>query len=96
MPRECDLTGTRTRAGRNVAHSNRVTLRRFDPNLQNISLLSEALGRTVSLRVTTRAIRTVQKRGGLDAFLLKSDDAKLPTKARRLKRRVQKALSGTK
>ncbi len=94
MPRECDLTGTRSRAGRNVAHSNRVTNRTFDPNLQNVSLMSDALGRSVALRVTTRTIRTVQKKGGLDAFLLASDEAKLPQKARRLKRQVQKALSG--
>ncbi len=94
MPRECDLTGTRSRAGRNVAHSNRVTNRRFDPNLQNVSLMSDALGRAVPLRVTTRTIRTVQKKGGLDAFLLAADEAKLPLKARRLKRRVQRALSG--
>jgi large subunit ribosomal protein L28 len=94
MPKECELTGTRSRAGRNVAHSNRVTLRRFDPNLQNVSFLSDALGRTIPLRVTTRTIRTVQKKGGLDAFLLASDEASLPLKARRLKRRVHKALSG--
>ena len=93
MSRRCDLTGTGPRAGHNVSHSNRKTNRRFEPNVQNVSLLSEALGRRVPLRITTRALRTVQKRGGLDAFLIKSADAKLPAEALRLKRTVQRALS---
>ena len=93
MPRRCDLTGTGPRSGHNVAHSNRKTNRLFHPNVQNVSLVSDALGRRVSLRVTTRALRTVQKRGGLDAFLLRSDDRKLPADALRLKRQVQRVLS---
>jgi large subunit ribosomal protein L28 len=93
VPKRCQLTGTGPRAGRNVAHSNTKTCRRFDPNLQRVHLHSEALRRNVPLRVTTRALRTVQKHGGLDPFLLKTDDRKLAPDAIRLKRSVRKALS---
>jgi len=92
MPRRCHLTGTHSHSGQNVSHSNRKSKRRFEPNLQHAHLHSDALGRSVHLRVTTRALRTVQKNGGLDAYLLKSDDAKLPPEALALKRRVLKAL----
>ena len=92
MARRCQLTGTHSHSGQNVSHSNRKTKRRFEPNLQHAHLHSDALGRTVHLRVTTRALRTVQKRGGLDAFLISSDDAKLPPEALALKRQVLKAL----
>ncbi len=92
MPKRCQLTGVGPRAGRNVAHSNVKTCRRFDPNLQRVHLQSDALGRRVALRITTRALRTVQKHGGLDPFLLKMDDRKLAPDAVRLKRSVQKAL----
>ena len=78
MPRRCHLTGTHSHSGQNVSHSNRKSKRRFEPNLQHAHLHSDALRRTVHLRVTTRALRTVQKNGGLDAYLLRSDDAKLP------------------
>ncbi|HSJ95949.1 MAG TPA: 50S ribosomal protein L28, partial [Myxococcota bacterium] len=64
MPRRCELTGTRVSFGNNVSHSNRKSSRTFAPNLQSVSLLSDGLGRAVRLRVTTRALRTVQKRGG--------------------------------
>ena len=87
------LTGAGPKAGNNVAHSNTKTKRRFDPNLQRVHLLSDALGRSVPLRITTRALRTVQKHGGLDPFLLKTDDRKLAPEAIRLKRSVRKALS---
>ncbi len=92
MPRRCTLTGTRSRAGQNVSHSNRKSKRRFEPNLQHAHLHSDALGRSVRLRITTRALRTVTKRGGLDAYLIGTDDAKLPPEALALKRRVQRAL----
>jgi len=92
MPRRCHLTGTHSHSGQNVSHSNRKTKRRFEPNLQHAHLHSDALGRSVHLRVSTRALRSVQKRGGLDAFLITSDDAKLPPEALALKRRVLKAL----
>jgi large subunit ribosomal protein L28 len=92
MPKQCQLTGKRPRAGQNVSHSNVKTKRRFDPNLQRVHLHSDALGRRVALRVSTRALRSVLKRGGLDAFLLRTEDAKLPAEALRLKRSVRKAL----
>ncbi len=94
MPRRCDLTGTKVRFGRNVSHSNRKTSRRFLPNLQKVTLTSDALGRRVSLRVTTRALRTVVRKGGLDAYLRQARDENLPPEALRLKRRVLKALAG--
>ncbi|MCG8590260.1 MAG: 50S ribosomal protein L28 [Proteobacteria bacterium] len=94
MARSCELTGKKVQYGHNVSHSNRRTNRRFEPNLQKVSLQSEALGRSVPLRISTRALRSVQKRGGLDAYLLKEADAKLPAGALRLKHQVQKALSG--
>jgi large subunit ribosomal protein L28 len=79
-----------------VSHSNRKTNRRFLPNIQSVSLLSEALGRSVNLKVSTRALRTVHSKGGLDSFLLKTDDAKLTDEALRLKRRIKKVLSTSK
>jgi large subunit ribosomal protein L28 len=93
MARRCELTGKETQFGHNVSHSKRSTNRRFAPNIQSVSLLSEALGRSVSLRISTRALRTVVKKGGLDRFLLTTDDAKLPERALRLKRKVRKSLS---
>ena len=96
MPRRCELTGTTPQTGHNVSHSNRKTHRTFDVNLQNATFYSDALKRAVGLRVTTRAIRTVQKVGGLDAFLVKTNDAKLPPEGLALKRRVKKALKGSK
>ena len=94
MPRSCDLTGNHGQSGHSVSHSNRKTNRRFHPNVQRVTLHSDALKREVPLRVTTRALRTVTKHGGLDAFLLAADDAKLPPLALRLKHRVQKAMAG--
>ena len=92
MSKHCELTGKTSKAGRNVAHSNTKTPRRFNPNLQVVHLRSDALKRDVSLRVSTRAIRTVQKHGGLDGFLVRMDEAKLAPEAVKLKRKVHKAL----
>jgi large subunit ribosomal protein L28 len=94
MARVCDLLGTKPQYGHNVSHSNRKTYRRFEPNLQRVTFYSDALRRPVALRVTTRALRTVQKHGGLDPFLVRMDAAKLGPEGQRLKRRVHKALSG--
>lgn len=94
MSRRCDLLDVGPRFGHNVSHSNRKTNRRFDPNLQQVTFHSEALRRDVPLRVTTRAIRTVQKYGGLDRFLVKTDLAKLAPEGQRLKRRIHRALGG--
>ncbi len=93
MARRCELTGKQTQFGHNVSHSKRATNRQFRPNIQKVSLLSEALGRSVSLRVSTRALRSVVKKGGLDRFLFSTDDAKLPETALRLKRKIRKLSS---
>jgi len=94
MARRCELTGKEPQFGHNVSHSNRKTNRRFDPNLQKTTLYSEALGRRVGLRISTRALRNVQKKGGLDAFLVGTADAALAPAGLRLKRSVKRALAG--
>jgi large subunit ribosomal protein L28 len=95
MARRCDLTGKEPQFGHNVAHSNVKTNRRFSPNLQRVSLHSDALHRLVRLRVSTRALRSVEHNGGLDRYLMTTADAKLAEPALRLKRKVRKALAGT-
>ena len=93
MARRCELTGKETQFGHNVSHSKRATNRRFEPNIQQVRLKSEALDRVVRLRIATRTIRTVQKKGGLDGFLLGTDDAKLMPGAQKLKAQIKKRLS---
>lgn len=93
MARRCELTGKAVLTGNNVSHAHNKTRRRYLPNLQHVSLLSDALGQTLRLRVTAHAIRTVEKRGGIDAFLLKEKDDNLSLNARRLKRRIEKAIA---
>jgi large subunit ribosomal protein L28 len=93
MGRHCALTGTKVAFGHNVSHSNRKTPRRFQPNLQKVTLHSDALRRTLRLSVSTRALRSIQKRGGLDAFLLGTADSALPPEALKLKHQVKKARS---
>lgn len=90
MARRCELTGTSVMTGNNVSHAHNRTRRRFLPNLCNVSLISEALGRTVRFKVSAQALRTVEHRGGLDAFIMKAKDSELSLKARRLKRQIQK------
>ncbi len=92
MARRCELTGKGVQAGNNVSHANNRTRRRFLPNVQNATLASDALGRSFRLRVTTHALRSVEHAGGLDAYLLKTADAKLSLNVRRLKRKVAKAV----
>ena len=94
MSRSCTLTGKQVQFGHNVSHSNRKTNRRFDPNLQKATFYSDVLRRRVALRVSTRALRTVQKYGGLDPFLTRTDEAKLAPEGQRLKRQIHRALSG--
>jgi large subunit ribosomal protein L28 len=77
-----------------VSHSKRATNRRFEPNIQKVRLLSEALGQRVSLNIAVRTLRTVQKKGGLDGFLLAADDTKLEPGALRLKNKIRRKLSG--
>ena len=90
MAKKCALTGTGPQYGNNVSHSNRKTRRRFVPNIQVISLLSDVLGRSVRLRLTAATIRTVDHNGGLDAYLLSTSNSKLTDEARRLKRLIKK------
>ncbi|MCZ4282200.1 50S ribosomal protein L28 [Kiloniella laminariae] len=92
MARRCDFTGKGVQTGNNVSHAKNRTRRRFLPNLQETSMLSDALGQVVQFRLSTSAIRTIEKRGGIDAFLLSTASEKLGKKAREMKKRVQKAL----
>jgi len=94
MARSCALTGKKVQYGHNVSHSHRTTNRRFEPNIQKVRLLSEALGQRVSLNVAARTLRTVQKKGGLDAFLLQTADGRLEPGAIRLKNKIRRKLSG--
>jgi large subunit ribosomal protein L28 len=90
MSWRCDLTGKKPLVGHKVSHSNTKTKRRFMPNLQNVTLISDALGRSVRARISTNALKTVDHRGGLDAFLLKAKDAELAPKMLALKRQIVK------
>jgi large subunit ribosomal protein L28 len=89
MARRCELTGKSVLVGHRVSHSNRKTKRRFLPNLLNVTLMSDTLGRSIRLRVCANALKTVDHRGGLDAFLAKAPDAHLSDKARDLKRQIE-------
>ena len=91
MARRCIITGKGVLAGNNVSHAHNKTRRRFLPNVQNTSLMSDALGEPVRMRVSTQAIRTIEKNGGLDAFLLGTANRKLSPEAIRIKRRIEKA-----
>jgi large subunit ribosomal protein L28 len=91
MARRCAITGRGVQVGNNVSHANNKTKRRFLPNLQTISLLSDALGGSVRLRLTVYAIRTIEINGGIDAYLMGMPNRKLPDEARRLKRRIERA-----
>lgn len=90
MAKRCAITGKGVQTGNNVSHANNKTRRRFLPNLQDRTVLSDALG-LVRVRLTTHAMRTIEHNGGLDAYLLATADSKLPAEARRLKRRIEKA-----
>ena len=95
MARRCELSGKGVQAGNNVSHAHNKTRRRFLPNLQHASLTSDALGQTVRLRITAYALRAVDRKGGLDAYLLATSDDKLSLNARRIKRRVQKKVTAS-
>lgn len=91
MARRCELTGKAVLTGNTVSHANNKARRRFLPNLVNVSLLSEALGRRVRLRISTSALRTVEHRGGLDKFLMKAKDVELSDRARAIKKELASA-----
>ena len=90
MSRVCELTAKGRQVGHNVSHANNKTKRTFLPNLQNVTLISDSLQRSVRLRVSTNGLRSVEHVGGLDNWLLKTSDTLLSLKARRLKREIQK------
>ncbi|GAN77011.1 50S ribosomal protein L28 [Acidisphaera rubrifaciens] len=91
MSRRCQLTGKGVLTGNNVSHANNKTRRRFLPNLQDTTMLSDLLGERVRMRLSTRAIRTVEHNGGIDAFLLSTPNRRLPEEAQTLKRRILRA-----
>ena len=93
MSRRCELTGKGVLTGHLVSHSNHKTKRRFLPNLCSVSLQSEALKRTVRLRISANALRSVEHRGGLDAFLIKAREIELSQGARLLKREIEKKVA---
>jgi large subunit ribosomal protein L28 len=94
MSRRCELTGKGPQVGHKVSHSNRKTKRRFLPNLLNVTLMSDALGRSFKLKVSAHAFKTVDHRGGLDAFLMKAKDDELSQRVLDLKREIKKKRVG--
>jgi large subunit ribosomal protein L28 len=93
MARRCELTGKGVMVGNNVSHAINRTKRRFLPNLLNVTLISDALGRSVKLRISANALRTVEHRGGLDEFLLKAADGDLSPRALILKQELRAAVA---
>lgn len=91
MSRRCELTGKGPMTGNNVSHANNKTKRRFLPNLNDVSLMSETLGRTFKLRVSSAALRTLDARGGLDTFLAKAKEVELSPAALKIKKDIAKA-----
>ncbi|MDJ0994810.1 MAG: 50S ribosomal protein L28 [Dinoroseobacter sp.] len=91
MSRRCELTGKGVMVGNNVSHANNKTKRRFLPNLNDVTLQSETLGQGFKLRISAAALRTVDHRGGLDAFLAKAKDNELSPKALKIKKDIAKA-----
>ena len=95
MSRRCELTGKGVMVGNNVSHANNKTKRRFLPNLNDVTMLSEVVDRSFKFRVSAAALRTVDHRGGLDGFMAKAKDNELSEKALRVKREIQKASEAT-
>src|ERR1700744_686081 len=93
MSRRWELTGKSAQIGHKVSHSNIKTKRRFLPNLVNVTMMSDSLGQSVRLRISANALRSVDHRGGLDAFLVKARDAELSPRALELKRKIAKKLA---
>lgn len=93
MARRCELTGKTVQTGNKVSHANKKSRRRFLPNLNEVTLISDALGQDVRLRITSHALRSVEHRGGLDSFLAKAKNEDLSVRARRLKRTIGKRIA---
>ena len=96
MSRVCDLSGKSVMTGNNVSKANNRTRRRFLPNLQKSSMHSSILGKTLQFRVATSTIRTVEKNGGIDSYLLSANKSSLPLKAQKLRQEIIKAKENTK
>ena len=88
MSMKCELTGKTFQTGNNVSHAKNRTKGRFMPNLQSISFMSEILGRKIQLKVATSTIRSVEKKGGLDDFLINTPNSRLPEKAKKIKKTI--------
>jgi len=93
MARRCELTGKGVMTGNNVSHAHNKTRRRFLPNLVNVHLMSDVMGASYRFRISTQALKSVEHRGGLDAFLLKARDSELSDKARKLKKQIRRRLA---
>ncbi len=93
MARRCELTGKGVMTGNNVSHAHNKTRRRFLPNLVNVHLMSDVMGASYRFRISTQALKSVEHRGGLDAFLLKARDSELSEKARKLKKQIRRRLA---
>ncbi|QIE40521.1 50S ribosomal protein L28 [Meridianimarinicoccus aquatilis] len=91
MSRRCELTGIGPMVGNNVSHAKNRTRRRFLPNLQDVTLISDSLGRSFKLRISSKALRTVDHRGGFDAYMAKAKDAELSDNALKIKKEILKA-----
>ena len=95
MSRRCELTGKGVMAGNNVSHAKNRTKRKFLPNLNNVSLVSEALGRSFKFKISASALRSVDRKGGLDPFLLKAKENELSSSALKVKKDINKVLSAS-
>jgi large subunit ribosomal protein L28 len=93
MTRRCELTGKLPLAGQLRSHAENKTKRKFRPNLVNVTLLSDTLGRKIRLRISAHGLRCVEHRGGLDAYLMKASDSQLSERCQKLKREIETALS---
>jgi large subunit ribosomal protein L28 len=91
MARRCELTGKGVLSGHNVSHANNKTKRKFRPNLAHMDLTSETLNKSIRLKISTQALRSIDRNGGLDGFILKQADDNLSIRARRMKREIAKA-----
>ena len=92
MTRICDLTGVKPLFGHNVSHSNRKVKKKFLPNLCNVTLVSDILNKKIKLRITTRTLRSINRKGGLDSFLLSRSEKQLTTRASELRKNIKNSL----
>jgi len=91
MAKRCPITGKGVQTGNTVSHAKNATRRRFLPNLQSVSLMSEILGNLVHFRISTKGLRTIEHNGGLDNYLLSTSNSRLTDEAKSIKKRILKA-----